>query len=111
MKLKGKLVDSYRKLAEAHPKIGGASQKVEVAVSGVTQRVEVYYIEVKEGCAHIVGRINHKVVYIQARVCEIAGPTVEKLRDTCFTVGASAKAHIQQARGAVKGKAYEGYIY
>jgi len=111
MKLKGKLVDSYKKLAEAHPKVSGVTQKVEVAFRGVTQKVEVYYIEVKEGFVHIVGSINNKVVYIQARVCEIAGPTVEKLRDACFTVGASAKAHIQQAQGAVKGKASEGYIY
>merc|ERR1719345_60923 len=106
--LKAKLRESYHKLAQSS---AHAHQSSKVAITGVAEKVEVYYIEVKEGVVHVVSSINNKMVYIKARICEIAGPSVEKLYENSCTVAASAKAHIEKARGAVEIKLHDGYVY
>merc|ERR1740117_1829723 len=49
---------------------------------------------------HIVGKVEDRIVYLKGKACEFVGPSVVKINEA----GASAKAQIDQASGAVTGR-------
>jgi len=97
IEVKAKLVDPFLVETESFSNEQVSSK---AGFYAATEEVELYYIEVKEGVMHIVGKVEDRMVYLKGKACEFVGPSVVKINEA----GAAAKVQIDKASGAVTGK-------
>lgn len=78
------------------------------------EKVKVYYVHVKDGVMQIIGSVGDRVVFINAKVCEVGSIPIAKLGAASNVAQTTAKAFIEQARGMLNDKTVwlkDGYIY
>jgi len=76
--------------------------------------VVVYYVNVKNGVMEIVAKVGNRFVTMKAKVNEVFGAQIEKLKEYAITAHGVYDAYAEKAKAAVKAKTIivqDGYIY